>query len=142
MAAKKPLRLTDLMKQVMIDISKGHGGYYGCNGRSEYGGRNGTLAGLKQRGLIDHREELTEAGQAWIAKDLESKLRPEADWSQAPEGTTHVMRSPGSAKVAWIKIDGREAFWRWPGARNWRPSPSDSSTVLSYQHVEPRPISL
>lgn len=69
MAEKKPLRLTDLMRQVMFDISKGRGGYHGCNGRSEYGGRNGTLAGLKQRGLLDHCEELTEAGQAWIAKE-------------------------------------------------------------------------
>jgi hypothetical protein len=72
MTEKKPLRLTDLMKQVMLDISRGRGGYYGCNGRSEYGGRNGTLVGLRQRGLIDNPDELTEAGQAWVAKNLAS----------------------------------------------------------------------
>mgnify|MGYP003409751913 CR=1 FL=1 len=140
-ATKKVQRpLSDLMKQVMLDIAAGRGGYHGCNGRSEYGGRNGTLTGLAQRGLIDHRYELTEAGHEWIAKDEAKKRRPEADWSQAPEGATHVMRSPGSDRVAWIKIDGpRDAYWRFPGNKNWRPSTDCPSTLLRNPSVEARP---
>jgi hypothetical protein len=144
MPAKKTERpMSALMNQVMFDIDAGRGGYHGCNGRSEYGGRNGTLAGLAKRGLIDHRDELTAAGIEWIDKEQAKRRRPEADWSQAPEGTTHVMRSPGSDRVAWIKIEGNgagEAFWRWPGAKNWRPSTDTASMILRKTSVEPRPV--
>jgi hypothetical protein len=133
--------LTDLMRHVMLDIASGRGGFHGCNGRSEYGGRNGTLAGLAQRGLIDQRYDLTAAGQEWVVQEQARQRRPDADWSQAPEGTTHVLRSPGRDRVAWIKIDSRtDAFWRWPGARNWRPSTDSPSTLLNGPFVEPRPL--
>jgi hypothetical protein len=144
MPTKKTARpLSELMRQVMIDIDEGRGGFHGCSGRSEHGGRNGTLAGLAKRGLIDHQDALTAAGAEWVAQERARQRRPEADWSQAPEGTTHVMRSPGSQQVAWIKIEGNgpgETFWRWPGARNWRPSTDTASMVLSKASVEPRPV--
>jgi hypothetical protein len=141
MRASKPQRpLSDLMRQVMADIAAGRGGYHGCNGRSEHGGRRGTLVGLATRGLIDHREELTAAGNEWLALEAAKKRRPEADWSHAPEGTTHVIRQPGSDRVVWVRIvDRRDAFWRWPGAKNWRPSTSVASTMLSGPYIEPRP---
>ncbi|MBX8493128.1 ASCH domain-containing protein [Pseudomonas cichorii] len=75
-----------------------------------------------------------------FAINVQKPARPNADWCQAPEGTTHVMRSPGRERVCWIKIDGpADAYWRWPGAKNWRPSTNGPSTLLNNPSVEPRP---
>lgn len=140
MKAKAPRPLTDLMRSVMADIAAGRGGFYGCDGRSEHGGRTGTLAGLGARGLIDHHQELTAAGHEWIAQEQARRRRPEADWSQAPEGTTHVMRAPGNEHVSWIKIVGpAEVYWRWPHNKNWRPSTGGSAVLLRSPNIEPRP---
>ena len=68
--------------------------------------------------------------------------KPNADWSEAPEGTTHVIRTPGSDRVVWISIAGpAEAFWRWPGAKGWRRSTETPSVLLKHRSVEPRPVS-
>lgn len=75
-----------------------------------------------------------------FAINVHEPARPTADWSQAPEGTTHVMCSPGRDRVCWIKLDGStEAFWRFPGAKNWRPSTDVPAKLLKNLNVEPRP---
>ena len=63
---KRPM--SPLMSQVLKDIAAGRGGYYDCFGRSSYGGRSGTLLALRNRGLIDAENELTDAGRELIAQ--------------------------------------------------------------------------
>lgn len=59
---KRVAPMSDLMRKVLKDIADGNGGFHGCHGRSEYGGRNGTLYGLRRRGLIDGCGNLTRDG--------------------------------------------------------------------------------
>lgn len=134
--------MSDLMCRVLVDIADGRSAYHNCSGPSEQGGRSSTIAALLKRGYIDHIHQLTPAGEEWVALDRIRKKRPEADWSLAPDGTTHVMRVPGSEQVSWIKIVQRdEVYWRFPRNKNWRPSTSWADTLLSNPHVEPRPAS-
>ncbi len=96
-------------------------------------------AGLLQRRVVD----LTIVdGHATVRTEYRRHPKPIADWSQAPEGTTHVMRTPGSDQVVWIRIDGpAEAFWRRAGAKGWRGSTEIPSVLLKRRSVEPRPVS-
>ncbi|MFL1449186.1 hypothetical protein ACI77O_12395 [Pseudomonas tritici] len=64
----KPRAMSPLMSQVLRDIAEGRGGFHGCSGRSEYGGRSGTIVGLRVRGYISNDDALTEAGRAQLAK--------------------------------------------------------------------------
>ncbi|NVL49901.1 DUF2591 domain-containing protein [Pseudomonas syringae pv. actinidiae] len=63
----RPRPMSPLMEQVLSHIAEGRGAYYGCSGRSEHGGRNGTIVGLTSRGYITGKCELTEAGRAILA---------------------------------------------------------------------------
>lgn len=67
---KKPTHrpMSPLMEQVLKDISAGRGAFHGCSGRSEYGGRHGTIAALAKRGYIRGNGELTDAGREQVAK--------------------------------------------------------------------------
>lgn len=67
---KKPsLRpMSPLMVQVLKDIAAGRGAYHGCSGRSEHGGRHGTIVALARRGYITGSCELTDAGREQVAK--------------------------------------------------------------------------
>lgn len=67
---KKPTQrpMSPLMVQVLKDIAAGRGAYHGCSGRSEHGGRHGTIVALAKRGLIADNNELTEAGSEEAAK--------------------------------------------------------------------------
>ena len=56
------------MVQVLKDIAAGRGAYHGCSGRSEHGGRHGTIVALAKRGLIAGNNELTEAGREQAPK--------------------------------------------------------------------------
>ncbi|KQW19760.1 hypothetical protein ASC85_07880 [Pseudomonas sp. Root401] len=68
-APAKPRAMSPLMERVLSDIAEGRGAFYGCYGRSEHGGRTGTIAGLAKRGLLDGRGDLTEAGRLHIAQE-------------------------------------------------------------------------
>lgn len=65
--AARPRPMSPLMTQVLFDISQGRGAYHGCSGRSEHGGRNGTIVGLASRGYITGNCELTDAGREFVA---------------------------------------------------------------------------
>lgn len=64
--ATKPRAMSPLMERVLTDIAEGRGAFHGCYGRSEHGGRTGTIAGLARRGFLDGRGDLTEAGRLHI----------------------------------------------------------------------------
>ncbi len=94
-------------------------------------------AGLLERRVVD--AEIV-AGHATARTEYRRHPKPEADWAEAPDGTTHVMRSPGSERVVWIKIESPiEAFWRWPGAKGWRRSSEHPAMLLKRRSIEPRP---
>lgn len=59
--------MSPLMLQVLKDIAAGKGAFHGCSGRSEHGGRNGTIVALAKRGFITGSYELTDAGRVQIA---------------------------------------------------------------------------
>lgn len=67
---KKPrLRpMSPLMMQVLKDIAAGRGAFHGCSGRSEHGGRHGTIVALAKRGYIAGNNELTDAGREQASK--------------------------------------------------------------------------
>lgn len=67
---KKPMArpMSPLMAQVLKDIAAGRGAFHGCSGRSEHGGRHGTIVALAKRGFITGNNELTDAGREQIAK--------------------------------------------------------------------------
>ena len=60
----KPMSL--LMWRVLGDIASGRGTHHNCHGRSEYGGRTTVLCGLRRRGLIDGRDQVTATGLQWL----------------------------------------------------------------------------
>lgn len=67
---KKPIvrPMSPLMTQVLTDIAAGRGAFYGCSGRSEHGGRHGTIVGLANRGYINGNCELTDLGREFVEK--------------------------------------------------------------------------
>jgi len=96
-------------------------------------------AGMLERRVVDLQ---IVDGHPSARTEYRRHPKPEADWSQAPEGTTHVIRNPGSERVVWVKIEDRfNAFWRWPGSKNWRPSTDIPSVILKNRSIEPRPSS-
>lgn len=64
----KPARLSPNMLYVLQGICAGKPADHGCGGRSEHGARVQTLIALRERGLLDHNDEPTEAGRALIAE--------------------------------------------------------------------------
>ncbi|HGO9799631.1 TPA: hypothetical protein ACLEB8_004819 [Pseudomonas aeruginosa] len=96
-------------------------------------------AGLLERRVVDLK---IVDGLPTVRTECRRHPKPLVDWSEAPEGTTHVMRTPGSEQVVWIRIDGpADAFWRRPDAKGWRRSTEISSVLLKRRSVEPRPVS-
>jgi len=53
------------MRLVLLDIAAGKSETAGCHGRSEFGGRAGTLRALHQRGLL-RNNALTDAGLSFV----------------------------------------------------------------------------
>ena len=53
------MTLSNLMRQVLLDIAEGRGTHHNCHGRSEHGGRSRVLTALMRRKLIDHEYRLT-----------------------------------------------------------------------------------
>lgn len=60
--------MSPLMAQVLKDIAEGRGAFDGCSGRSEHGGRHGTIVGLAKRGFITGNYELTDAGREQVSE--------------------------------------------------------------------------
>lgn len=60
--------MTALMRVVLVDILEGRGTHYNCHGQAEHGGRCSVVTGLRQRGMIDKRNELTTHGRAVATK--------------------------------------------------------------------------
>lgn len=56
---KPALRLNQNMRNVLKAIIDGKGLYHGCEGRSEHGGRDGTLYALRRRGMLDSQNNPT-----------------------------------------------------------------------------------
>lgn len=95
-------------------------------------------AGYLERRVVDLKEV---AGHATVRIEYRRHPKPTANWEEAPQDATHVMRTPGSDRVVWIRIDGPyDAFWCWPQAKGWRRSSTSSAGLLNDRRVEPRPV--
>lgn len=62
-------QLSAAMVMALTGADTGHamGVYYGCSGRSEFGGRHRTVIALTRAGLIDHEGNITPAGRVALS---------------------------------------------------------------------------
>lgn len=96
-------------------------------------------AGLLERRVVDLK---IVDGHPSARTEYRRHPKPIVVWSEAPEGATHVMRTPGSEQVVWIRIEGpADAFWRRQEGKGWRRSTEIPSVLLRRRSVEPRPVS-
>jgi hypothetical protein len=59
------MKLSCALKKALLGVARGHGPYFGCVGRSEFGGRDHVSRALQRRGslrLTGSKFEITDAG--------------------------------------------------------------------------------
>ena len=58
------------MLKVLNDIRRGINPYFDCHGRSQLSGRTWTLKALVERGYLNDKWKLTEAGKEMLAGEF------------------------------------------------------------------------
>lgn len=149
-------KLSKPMQDVLLKLGAGWGwDDFGVHGPLSHAARVRTCNALAKRGLVrlslgDY--DLTEAG-AFLASQLKDQVNaaeaaseksPGAtltalDWSQAPDGTTHVWRRAGDEPPVWLRVQDGTVYWKTPRrCKHWIPSPSGLGE-LRKPGVEARP---